>query len=1184
MSRSPLALLFAVPVLLAASAKNEDSKPPVDFAREVRPILSDKCFACHGPDEQSREGGLRLDLKEEAFADLGGYAAIVPNDVEGSELIHRVTADFDGDLMPPPDSGLSLSPEEIDIIFLRRWIEEGAGWQQHWSFVAPTAPDASAVGLEDWPRSELDRFVLHRIETAGFTPSPEADRATLLRRATLDLTGVPPTLEELDAFLTDQASDGYERVVDRLLSSPRYGERMALPWLDAARYADTNGYHRDASRTMWLWRDWLIEALNENKPYDEFVIEQLAGDLLPNPTQDQLVATGFNRNHMLNDEGGAIPDEYQVEYVVDRVRTTSTVFLGLTMACGQCHDHKYDPVSQEDYYRFYAFFNKLAEKGLDGSNGPAEPALVVPREEDLARIAEVNGERAELRQRMDAPLPEADAAQAEWEATAAARLAQRWTPVTPTFLGADEEGVVLTAQADGSILVTGQNPQSADYELRADTDAIGITGLMLEVLSEESTPTGGTGRTSHGNWVISEFEVEAISKVDPTVREKLRFEAVAADYSQLKYNIASAVDGDLKTGWAVDGHVKFDDRNAVLALKHPVGFIGGTELVVHMRQRFGGQHTVARFRLSLASDPEVAAGHEALSLGDWHLLGPLGGSPDDLFVRDQGPERGIDLAGEQNGLRWETRPDFVDGNSHALSGENSAFYLHRTVIATAPQTLSLSLGSDDSIVAWVNGRRVLKNNAQRGVAADQERVDVPLRAGDNEILLKVVNYGGPAGFYFRVVSVGPAVLPGDVVSALRLTAAGRSADHVAALRDHFRRNQLDEWSEWQARLDELDLQVKDLESASPALMVMRDDPSVRMTTILVRGQYDQKGRQVTAGVPAFLPPIEARNGGEPDRLDLARWMVAPDHPLTARVQVNRIWQALFGTGLVETPENFGAQGEFPSNPELLDHLARRFIEQGWDVKGLVRSILLSATYRQTSQVATALYEADPRNRLHARAPSFRLQAEFVRDTALFAAGLLTEERGGPSVRPYQPDGLWKEVSFNNAGSDRKDSDFYTPDSGADLYRRGMYTFWKRSLPPPSLQTFDAPTREVCSVRRGRTNTPLQALVLLNDPTYVEAARVLAERSLLEEGFDEGERIARAFRRTTSRQPTAVEVEVLRAYLTGERRAFAEDPSRIELLLDVGESMPSTELDRTELAAWTVLGSLLLNLDETITRR
>jgi len=920
----------------------------------------------------------------------------------------------------------------------------------------------------------------------------------------------------------------------------------------------------------------VIDAFNRNLPYDRFVVEQLAGDLLPDPTVDQLIASGFNRNHMLNDEGGAIPEEYQVEYVVDRVRTTATVFMGLTMSCAQCHDHRYDPISQEEYYRFYAFFDKLPEKGLDGSDGPAEPALVVPRPEDEAAIAELEAEAADLRRRMDAPDPELDAAESAWTEAAAAGFA-RWE--TPALASATATGgAVLSELPARSLLASGENPAESTYELVFRTDAEQVTALWLEVLRHESLAHGGTGRTTHGNWVVSELEVEAAPLADPSAAVPVELSVAVADYSQRKYPVAQAIDGDPGTGWAVDGHTDHSNRNALFLPARPFGFPGGTELRVRIRQHYGYQHTIGRLRISLATDPALADDAEPARLSTWRSAGPIAGDPDELFgFGAPPPEQGGEVA-------WDERPDLVDGELHAFEGTSSAVYYSRSIDAPTARTLSVGLGSDDSIAVWLNGASVLRNNAQRPLALDQERLDLALRAGHNELRVQVVNYSGPGGFAFRVLGEGPAVLPGDVSEALRRPRSEWDDARAATVRRHFRAARSDEWNAWLGRVAELERRAEEIRAAAPALMVMRDEPGMRTTRILERGRYDRPGRTVTAGTPAFLPPLTARGeapDGEPDRLDLAYWLTDPAHPLTARVAVNRVWQVLFDRGLVATPEDFGTQGAWPSHPELLDWLAVRLVESGWDLKGLVRDIVTSATYRQSSRVTPGLAERDPENRLLARAPRFRLSAELLRDQALFVAGLLHEELGGPSARPYQPPGLWKEVTFNNEG--RADSDFYTPDVGAQLYRRSLYTFWKRSLPPPNMQLLDAPTREVCTVRRDRTNTPLQALVVMNDPTFVEAARALAQAALEPAGLDDGERLTLAFRRATGRRPTAGETELLAGLIAERRAVFEADPEAARGLLGVGESMRDESLDPALHAAWTMACSLILNLDETLTR-
>jgi hypothetical protein len=789
--------------------------PRIDFAREIRPILSENCFRCHGPDAEERKAKLRLDTREGAFGKLrSGGSAIVPGDAKKSELIARITAADPAERMPPAKFNKHLTPSQIDL--LRRWIDQGADWSEHWAFVPPRRPVLPAVRHKDWPRNGVDYFILARLEREGVQPSPEAERGTLIRRLTLDLTGLPPTPAEVDAFVADKKPGAYERVVDRLLNSPHFGERLAVDWLDAARFADTHGYHIDAGRDMSRWRAWVIDAFNRNMPFDQFTVEQLAGDLLPDATPAQRIASGFNRNHMINFEGGAIPQEYHNAYIVDRVNTTTTVWLGLTIACAQCHDHKYDPISQKEYYQLYAFFHNVPESGLDGSKGNAAPMLKIP------------------------------------------------------------------------------------------------TGTQQQTLEEL-------------------------------------------------------------------------------------------------------------------------------------------------------------------------------------------------------------------------GRQVQQ--------ADRELTSAA----------------------------------GDAARAKQAT----------------------------ERLAKLKKEKEQIENRLASTMVMQEMQPPRDTFVLVRGQYDKFGDKVKAGVPAALPPFPT--GAPANRLGLAKWLVDPGHPLTARVTVNRFWQMVFGTGLVKTAEDFGAQGEPASHPELLDWLAVEFREPSaaplgvggkstWNVKGIIRLLVTSATYRQAARVTPELLARDGDNRLFARGPRFRLQAEFIRDQALAVSGLLNRDIGGPSVSPYQPAGLWQELA---ARTDSKNwsAQFFVQSHGKDLYRRSMYTFWKRTSPPPQMITFDAPDREVCTVRRSRTNTPLQALVLMNDPTYVEASRKLAERMMTEpvgrisnpSHTMTEERIVFAFRLATARYPSTREVAVLKRIYDKQLAAYRQDMKAVMQLLAVGESPRNEQLQPAELAAWTIVASVILNLDETVTK-
>ncbi len=788
-----------------AGIRAADGKPAaqasIDFNRQIRPILSENCFACHGPDEKERKAKLRLDTRAGALKELrsGGFA-IVPGHAAKSELIERITTAEASERMPPPRTNKRLTPQQIEL--LKQWIDQGANWSEHWAFVTPKRPALPTVKGKTWPRNAIDHFILARLEKEGLKPGSEADRVRLIRRATLDLTGLPPTPAEVDAFLADRSPDAYEKVVDRLLASPHFGERLAVEWLDAARYADTHGYHIDAGRDMTRWRDWVIDAFNKNLPFDRFTVEQLAGDLLPNATLEQKVASGFNRNHMINFEGGAIPAEYHNAYIVDRVSTTGTVWLGLTVACAQCHDHKYDPISQKEFYQLYAFFHNVPENGLDGQKGNAAPVLKAPTRRQEQRLREL-----------------------------------------------------------------------------------------------------------------------------------------------------------------------------------------------------------------------------------------------DAAIKD----------------------------------------VERQLATAAPDLLK-------------------------------------------------------------------------------------------------------------ARLAELRRERTEVEKQVPTTMVMQEMPQPRATFMLLRGDYDKKGPKVQAGTPTALPPLP--QGAPANRLGLARWLVEPSHPLTARVAVNRYWQMIFGTGLVKTVEDFGAQGELPSHPELLDWLAVEFMNPtsaplgsgsrtGWDVKALLRLIVTSAAYRQSSAVTPALHGRDPENRLLARGPRLRLQAEFIRDQALAVSGLLNREIGGASVFPYQPAGLWQELA-SRGDSKNWSAQFFVQSHGKDLYRRTMYTFWKRTSPPPTLLTFDAPDREVCTVRRSRTNTPLQALILMNDPTYIEASRKLAERLLKHAGADD-ERITLAFRLATGRRPEAKEIDVLRRVLNRQRNVYRQNGKAALRLLSVGESPRDDRLPPAELAAWTVVASVLLNLDETVTK-
>lgn len=1049
--------------LVAAGAASETGK--VDFTRDIRPILSDKCFTCHGPDEASRQAGLRLDTREGAFADRGGKRAVVPGDPAASLLLQRIVHKSEALRMPPRSAGPRLSDKEIDLI--RRWIEQGAEWRTHWAYVAPVRPPVPEVKLKSWPRNPIDHFILAELERRNLKPSPEADRATLLRRLSLDLAGLPPTPEELARFLADRAPGAYERQVERLLASPRYGERMAMEWLDLARYADTHGYHIDSHRDMWPWRDWVIAAFNRNMPYDRFTVEQLAGDLLPNPTREQLIATGFNRNHMINFEGGAIEEEYLVEYVVDRVETTGTVWLGSTLGCARCHDHKYDPFSQKDFYRLFAFFNTVNEKGLDGRAGNAQPVLQLPTPEQEQRLKQI---QAELEAKEQAfPKHEAENLFENWRRTRSASMP-----------APSRDGLIAHYEFEGSLVDT-----SGGYRhgVTARGEVIYSSGRI-----GRSAELNGETQVSFGD--VGNFEAD-------------RPFALALWAQTTGYPAAVILQ-----------KIEHDETRR--------GFQLEADEAVPLPPLKRAQHL--RFRLIHRWPDEVAEIRtREMVLQDWrHLVVNYDGS------------------GKAAGLRL-----FIDGE------ERETVVVRDSLRGLIGNDAPLEAGSPRASVRPFKGRI----DDLRLYGRTLEPAEVLQLAREEPI---------------RAMLIGLTPRP-------RREADSQAYD--ARLRDYFLRFEAPEpvrklYLEIQALRDA----KQKLDSQIVTTMVMAEMEKPRETHVLGRGDYRNLGEKVTPGVPAALPPMPA--GAPANRLGLAQWLVDPSNPLTARVAVNRLWQTFFGTGLVKTAEDFGSQGEAPSHPELLDWLATEFIRTGWDVKAMVRLIVTSAAYRQSSRATPELIELDPENRLLARGPRFRLKAELIRDNALAISGLLNPAIGGPSVFPYQPPGIWEEVAYG----DYFTAQTYAPSTGADLYRRSMYTFWKRTAPPPSLVTFDAPDREKCIARRARTNTPLQALVLLNDPTYVEASRKLAERLIREAGRDPASRIDHAFRLALARPASPRERQLLRSLAARELAHYRTDREAAAKLLAVGESSYDHSLDAAELAAWTAVAGVILNLDETISKQ
>lgn len=1167
----------------------EAEERALDFNRDIAPILSDRCFKCHGPDEAAREatGGLRLDSFAGATAALeGGGRAIVPGDAAASLVVQRMRSHDDRRRMPPPDSNLTVTAEEITLI--ERWIGKGAEYTKHWSFVPPEEGTAPAVAGEGWVRGEIDRFILAELERRGVEPSPEADRETLIRRLSLDLTGLPPSLEAIDAYLADEEPGAYERVVDGLLASPHYGERLALMWLDVARYADTNGFHHDNERTQWPWRDWVIAAFNDNMPYDDFIVEQVGGDQMPDATRDQLIATGFCRNHPMTDEGGAIDAEYRVEYAADRVETISNAFLALTMNCTRCHDHKYDPLTQNDYYSLFAFFNSTTEQGLydlgQGSRDKAFPPYIkAPTPEQEDGLARIDAHIAAVSEKMSGPLDGLDEQQAQWEAEYRGRHAVVWADAEIASVKSTN-GATLTVLEDGSVLASGNNPATDVFEIVLRTDAARLNAISIEALADASLPEGRVGRAYNGNAVISGVEVEAVSIADPTRTQSVVFDFAWADYEQPNgdFDVLNAIRPGDPLGWALGGHVMGGGRVALFITDEPFGFEGGTELRVRLRSESQyAEHTPGRVRVRAGSGESLRAALPVVER-DWFIAEPfIGDTPEAAYAANHGPEAitRLDLNqgfGEDGKVRWQHRPDIVNGMAAALNGESRAFYLARPYFSPEPRQIELSLGSDDAIKVYLNGVEVLANDARRGVAPDQEKLIVALPAGESVLVVKIVNAAGPAGVYAARLDTVPI----HVQPTLVLDAGQREQRHADSIRQGYRERLSPTYRALREELAAAESERTAAAALIPNVMVMEELPEPKPTFVLARGLYDMPDdtRPVERAAPTVLNPWP--DGAPRDRYGLGLWLTSDDNPLTARVAVNRFWQMIYGIGIVKTIEDFGIQGEWPSHPELLDWLAVDFRENGWDVKRLMRQIVTSATYRQSSVVRPELLDIDPENRLLARASRQRLSGELVRDNALAAAGMLNETIGGPSVKPYQPAGLWEERSMPNSNTR-----VFERDTGDKLYRRGMYTFWKRSAPPPQMSNFDAPSREFCVVRRSATNTPMQALTLLNDETYLEIARRLAARAWQECSPEDrtGDRAGLVFRLATGRTPTADELTVLEESYRHALERYAAAPDDAEALLSYGDSPRTEGIDPAEHAALMIVANIVLNLDETVTK-
>ncbi len=1173
----PAALLLGLAGAQSGAGEGgRDDAGGVDFTRDVRPIFAAHCYRCHGPEKQ--KGGLRLDRRRGVLE--GELAVVEPGDPAQSYLFELVTSTDDDERMPSGED--PLGPEELAT--LERWIAAGAEWPlaadsaaetvRHWAYVPPVQPDLPEVRAAEWLRTPIDSFVLARLEAEGLAPSPEADRATLARRLALDLIGLPPTPEEVDAFIADEGDGAYGRLVDRLLASPHYGEHRARLWLDLARYADSHGYEKDEPRTMWRYRDWVIEAYNRDLPFDEFTIEQLAGDLLPEPTLDQRIATGFHRNTMVNEEGGIDPEEFRVAAVIDRVNTTAAVWLGTTLQCAQCHDHKYDPFTQKDYYQLFAFFNGTEDVGV----APMIPAPTAEQAMELERLA---GRVRELEAEAAAPDAELDQAQASWEAELALAL-----PAPPEWRALEvleatsARGATLERADDGSILVAGPNLATDTYDLVLRPGAGSITALRLEALPHSSLPGGGPGRADDANFVLTGITVELENPGDGSAPRPLALAGATADHQQPGgFLAARAIDGDPETGWAVGGKAMGEPREAMFALAAPVLVTDGTRLHVRLafESRFAGSG-LGRFRFSSTDDARFAAGLALPAMGPWSSVGP--------FPIEQGPvAHATPFAPEietttgrpftdhygDGTLAWDVRDEWRDGELHELRDVKGVTYLRRTIESDRSRSLTLHFGSGDSFKAWLNGELVGASDAARDAAADQDRIRVRLTPGENRLLVKVVNHRGTSGFWFDASPLADGGLTHALARVLFTPDERRTATERAALRDHYRSIVSDHGRALLTKLAAARAARISFEAELPTTLVMRERAEPRPTHVHRRGNFLAHGERVERDVPAALPPLPV--GVRRDRLALARWLVDEGNPLTARVTANRIWAGIFGIGLVATGDDFGSRGDAPSHPELLDWLATELTHRAWSVKSFLKLLVTSAVYRQSSRITPALLARDPANRLLARGPRMRVDIEVVRDNALAIAGILARDIGGPSLFPHQPEGTW--VAAYSAAVWRSIRDEH-------LWRRGLYTFWRRTAPYPTFIMFDAPSREVVCTRRNRSNTPLQALALLNDPAFVEAAAGLARRLLREAGPEPAARIERGFRLCVARPPRPEELTVLLELYEREREHFRGDADAARRLASVSDVLPHGD-DPAELAAWTMVANVLLNLDETITK-
>lgn len=1055
----------------------------VDFNYHIKPILSDRCFKCHGPDANQRKAELRLDNASQAFEkrereDGSGFYPLVAGNATNSDVFQRIMSEDAEYMMPPPEANLSLT--EFEKAMIAKWIDQGAEYKDHWSFVSPNKPELPESSFEAWSRNPIDHFIGNEIQKRGLSPSEEAQKENLLRRITLDLTGLPPTPEEIQIFMADQREDAYEKAIDRLLESPHYGERMALEWLDVARYADSHGYQDDGMRNTWPWRDWVIRMFNENMPYDQFLVEQLAGDLLPDPSKDQLLATCFNRNHPQSQEGGVVDEEYRVEYVVDRTNTFGKALMGITVECAQCHDHKYDPISQEDYYSLYAYFNNNNDAGIVPYNGEAAPTVMLPTEEEEQKLAELKNKMGPLE---------------------AAIEKENYVDDLKKWLGNRSPKIAKPKGLKAEF--------SFEKEMTVQRAALNLDG-------KKSPGWAGIGKQG----TVTSYFNKAKGKADA---------AILGDKDR-KPELVEGVQGKgLK--FLGDAGIRFNrdmdfDRHQPFSVSIWVKVLKEGEKGPIFNNTNGDFEGYRGWICKLNPDgslsfqlnyvwPDNCIDYKTtdkIEVGEWtHIAMTYDGSS------------------KASGLKF-----FVNGKvpAHKLIKDNLNKSLQHGV-----------KGSNWSSFPFMLGRE--KERSIENIVMDE------LKVYERQLSELEVAY-----LFDPKINVEPT--QSQWLEYYVLSGKNKSFNQNLKTLTNLREE------ENQISTDVLEV------------MVMNDREEVRPTFILDRGQYDAP----TSEVSPRIPSVFATNASEDipkNRLGLAKWLVSAEHPLTARVAVNRFWIMLFGKGLVESQGDFGNQGRLPSHPELLDWLAMDFVENGWDIKAFMKQVMMSATYRQQSVPSAKALEIDPQNDWYSHFPSYRLPAETIRDNALAASGLLSTKIGGPSVYPYQPDGIWAALATRNATK-------YVQGEGDELYRRSMYTIWKRSSPPPSMMNFDAPDRYYCVVRRQKTATPLQSLVLMNDPQFLEASKMLASRSMKEIGGELKERVEFMYMSLLGRSAREEEQKLLADLYQAEYEAFSNEPERIEKLLAVGEMKIDPKLAQDDLAAHTILASTIMNFDEFVIKR